>query len=54
MKLKSAVSRGTHKPEVDLDRIYEMQKQSWAAEHPAATPAEYEKAIREIAERLGV
>lgn len=32
---------------------YEAAKQEWAAAHPEATPKEYEKAIREIADRLG-
>lgn len=41
-------------PEQDVDRLYEMEKSRFIAEHPEATPEEYEKAIREIAARLGV
>ena len=33
---------------------YEAAKAAWIAEHPDATPAEYEAAIRQLAERLGV
>jgi UDP-N-acetylglucosamine:LPS N-acetylglucosamine transferase len=38
--------------QADLDRLYEQEKAAWTAEHPEATPQEYEQAIREIAERL--
>lgn len=40
--------------EQDVDRMYEAEKQRWIAEHPYATPAEYEQAMRAIAERLRV
>jgi len=33
---------------------YEMEKRHWVSAHPEATPAEYEKAIQEIARRCGV
>jgi hypothetical protein len=35
------------------DMSYELAKQAWISDHPEATPQEYEKAIREIAERIG-
>jgi len=38
--------------QADLDQHYEREKAAWIAAHPEATPEEYEKAIREIAERL--
>ena len=41
-------------PEADVDRMYEAEKQRWIAEHPEATPEQYEKAMRAIAERLRV
>jgi hypothetical protein len=31
---------------------YELEKREWISNHPEATPEEYERAIREIAERL--
>ena len=37
----------------DLDRQYEAAKQEWLLNHPEATHQEYERAIRQIAERLG-
>lgn len=33
---------------------YEFEKLQWANAHPAATPAEYSAAMREIARRCGV
>ena len=39
--------------QADLDRLYEQEKRAWAEAHPAATPREYEQAMREIAARLG-
>ena len=36
----------------DSDR-YEQLKKEWVEAHPAATPREYEQAMREIAARLG-
>ena len=36
-----------------LAHRYEAEKQNWVEEHPEATHTEYERAIREIAQRLG-
>lgn len=33
---------------------YEARKQAWSAAHPGATDAEYRRAIREIADDLGI
>ena len=33
--------------------IYELEKHRWVEDHPEATSQEYERAIREIANRLG-
>ena len=33
---------------------YELAKQDWLAEHPEATPSEYQAAMRRIAEELGL
>lgn len=33
---------------------YEQRKQAYLRTHPEATQAEYERAMREIADRLGV
>ena len=33
---------------------YERLKAEWRAEHPDATPEEYERAMRRIAEQCGV
>lgn len=41
-------------PEADLNRMYEAEKQRYIAEHPDATPEEYQKALTELARRLGV
>lgn len=37
----------------DQDGIYEQLKALWIANHPDATPAEYEAAIRVIAQTAG-
>lgn len=37
----------------ELDRLYEASKKDWIARHPEATPEEYERAMREISERIG-
>jgi hypothetical protein len=34
--------------------LYEQLKQEWVEAHPGATPAEYEAAMREICEMLGI
>lgn len=41
-------------PEQDIDRMYEAAKKEWAESHPDATPEEYQRAMTEIARRLGV
>lgn len=41
-------------PEADRWRVYESEKQAWIALHPEATAEDYERAMREIAERCGV
>ena len=33
---------------------YEAAKRAWVALHPDATPAQYDRAMRAIAKRLGV
>jgi len=33
---------------------YEYLKQQWASTHPEATPAQYQKAIQQIARKLGI
>jgi hypothetical protein len=33
---------------------YEAEKASWQVQHPQATPAEYDQAVREIARVCGV
>ena len=35
-------------------QAYEAAKRAWVAAHPDATPAQYDAAMRAIAERLGV
>ena len=35
-------------------RAYEAAKRQWIAANPAATPEEYEKAIRMLAKRYGI
>lgn len=35
-------------------QAYEAAKREWIAEHPGATPEQYDAAMRAIAERLGV
>lgn len=35
-------------------RRYERRKQEWAATHPEALPAEYQRAVRQIADEEGV
>ena len=35
-------------------QAYESAKASWIKRHPAATPEQYEAAMKAIAERLGV
>jgi len=37
----------------DFDR-YEREKQSWIAEHPEATPEQYQTAMLTIASRCGI
>lgn len=37
----------------ELDRLYEAAKKDWTERHPEATPEEYQRAIREISERIG-
>lgn len=34
--------------------LYEMYKQEWIAKHPTATHEQYQKAMQEIAKRLGI
>lgn len=34
--------------------LYEHMKATWVARHPDATPAQYEAAIRKIAQHCGV
>lgn len=36
------------------DERYELEKRQWQSEHPEATPAEYSKAMMELARRLGI
>jgi hypothetical protein len=36
------------------DELYEFEKRQWVSEHPEATPAEYSKAMLDIARRAGV
>ena len=38
----------------DLEGLYGELKRQWVAEHPEATPAEYEAAITAIADRLEI
>jgi hypothetical protein len=38
----------------DYWSLYEQLKQEWVEAHPGATPAEYEAAMREICEMLGI
>lgn len=33
---------------------YEFFKEAWRANHPEATPEEYEKAMQDIARRIGL
>jgi hypothetical protein len=33
---------------------YEFYKQEWIAKHPNATPLQYQKAMQEIARKLGI
>ena len=39
--------------EQDKARQYEAEKARWIAEHPEATPREYEAAMHTIADRIG-
>ena len=39
---------------VDRERIYQHSKMMWQAAHPAATPREYEAAMRRLAKLAGV
>ena len=41
-------------PEQDAMRRYEAEKAAWIARNPEATPAEYQAAMRAIAQRVGV
>ncbi len=41
----------TYMPNFEL---YEQLKSKWVFEHPHSTPAEYQNAMREIAERCGI
>lgn len=41
-------------PEQDAVRRYESEKAAWIAKNPEATPAEYQQAMRAIAQRAGV
>lgn len=34
--------------------LYEHLKAAWIAEHPGATPAQYQDAIRAIAKKCGI
>jgi hypothetical protein len=36
-----------------VSQQYEQLKTEWVEAHPEATPQEYERAIREIAQRIG-
>lgn len=36
-----------------MSHLYEQLKKAWIAQHPGATPAEYERAIRELARKIG-
>lgn len=38
----------------NLDEQYELRKKLWEEEHPEATYTEHERAMREIADELGV
>jgi hypothetical protein len=38
----------------DYWSLYEQLKAEWVEAHPGATPAEYEAAMREICEMLGI
>ncbi|WP_166642713.1 hypothetical protein [Methylocaldum gracile] len=38
----------------DFWALYEILKREWIDAHPAATPAEYEAAMRVICEQLGI
>lgn len=38
----------------DAIRAYELAKREWIASHPAATPAEYEAAMRALADRYRI
>lgn len=38
----------------ELMRAYEAEKAKWKAQHPWATPEQFEQAMRRIAERLGL
>ncbi len=52
MKYRKYVPK-KHKP---IDRryaAYEQEKSAWLACHPEATPEEYQKAMMDIAKRLG-
>ena len=40
--------------ELDRDRLYEVAKSQWIAEHPEATPEEYQAAMTRIAREVGV
>ena len=37
-----------------LMAAYEAEKAKWKAQHPWATPEQFEQAMRRIAERLGL
>ena len=41
-------------PDSVLYQQYEREKQDWLYKHPAATHEQYQKAVAEIAKRLGV
>lgn len=36
------------------DRAYEMYKQQWLLAHPNASPDEYQRAMTEIARKIGL
>ena len=42
------------KEETERWQMYEAAKRAWIAEHPGATPEQYEAAMKAIAERLGI
>lgn len=44
----------TGNSEQERHRQYELYKEMWRVNHPQASPREYERAMAEIARKLGV